>query len=275
MDSPMNVAVFMSGSGTNAVNLLKYQQRLEDKGEYLFKISIIVTDNKEEGNNAWNIAKSFGLGEPIYLDFKEFRRAHITNPKDFSQREPYFRKIDGELAVLKPKIDCLAFAGWEVITTRPLISTFSNTIINVHPADLSIRDENGRAVFVGNHVVRDAILKGEKEIRSSTHLVNDGVDQGAVLLISKPIKVNLPPDVTLKYLELKENEQRLQEIADEHQSQLKRVGDWEIFGPTVHLFSKGVFSLDENQVIHLYWRAIPNGCIVETIPEILKELNRL
>lgn len=61
------------------------------------------------------------------------------------------------------------------------------TTINVHPANLTILDENGKRKFVGKDPVRDAILAGEDSIRSTVHLVNEKVDDGAVLMVSAEV----------------------------------------------------------------------------------------
>jgi folate-dependent phosphoribosylglycinamide formyltransferase PurN len=262
-ESPMNIAAFMSGSGTNAVKLLEYQKELERKDKSPFRITLIVTDNREEGNNAWKIAERFGLGDVLYSDFKEFKRLYIKNPKDFSERQPYFKSVVDKLMSTNPKVDCIALAGYEIIVTEPLLSTFADRIINVHPADLSIRDEVGRAIHIGNNAVRDTILSGQTEIRSSTHIVIGGVDQGPVLLISEPVRVVLPEGVTLEDLKKKENLELTKDIAKKHQNELKKIGDWQIFPLTLELMARGAFAKNDNGVVHFNSQPIPIGLRVD------------
>lgn len=257
----MNVAVFMSGSGTNAVKLLEFQEGLERKGERPFKISAMVTDNRNEGNNAWRIADRFGIADVFYSDFREFRRAHISDPRDLSQREPYFKGIMSNLT----GIDCIALAGYEIIVTEPLLAAFDGRIINVHPADLSIREVSGRAIYVGNHAVRDAILGGQREIRSSTHIVIGGVDQGPVLLVSEPVEVVLPDNTSLEELRKKENSGLADAVAGEHQGRLKQVGDWRIFPLTLEYMAKGRFARNDDGIVCLDSKPIPMGHRIESL----------
>ena len=77
------------------------------------------------------------------------------------------------------------------ITTRPLLDRYDGKIINVHPADLTVT-LNGERRYIGVHTCRDAILAGEKEIRSTTHVVREKVDNGEILVVSKPVPIILP-----------------------------------------------------------------------------------
>ena len=73
----------------------------------------------------------------------------------------------------------IALAGYAVISSA-LIENF--LCINIHPADLS-KEEKERK-YTGLHAVEDALREGEKELRSTTHIVNDTIDGGEILLIS-------------------------------------------------------------------------------------------
>lgn len=257
-DSPANVAVFMSGSGTNAVNLIEAQQKLERNGGSPFKISLIVTDNGNVGNNSWKIAEKFGLSYPIYLDFKKFMRLNreLGAPLD---RTPYYDAILGNSGFLEKKIDFIALAGYELIVTEPLLSTFADRVLNVHPADLSLRRVDGKPVYTGNKAVLDAILAGEQVIRSSTHIVVAGVDEGSVLMVSEPVKVTLPDGMSLAKLKRADHAEIAKGVAKQHQNILKGVGDWRIYPLTLEWMARGLFERDEKGVLHLVSMPIPNG----------------
>jgi folate-dependent phosphoribosylglycinamide formyltransferase PurN len=262
-EMPMQVAAPMSGSGTNTKEILRNQQEAKAANKQTYNLSVIITDNNKDKNRAWEIAKEFGVPHLMYSNFREFSRSHITNPKDMSQRYSYFEDLLTNLEGIRPKIDLVALAGYMTIVTEPFLSFFKNRIINVHPADLSIRDANGKAIFVGDHAVRDAILAGQKEIRSSTHFVTKEVDQGPVLLISKPVPVVLPAGTTLDMLRQAENEKLLNKIADDHQDELKKVGDWVILPQTLEYMAQGLFAKDEGGVIYLNSIPIQNGFKVD------------
>lgn len=262
-DTPMAVAVFMSGSGTNAVKLLEHQLRFEATGTAPYKVLLIVTDNAAIDNNAWNIARRFGLQEPIYSDFGQFRRDRIKDPGNMAEREPYFRDLARRIREALPRIDGIAFAGYELIVTEPLLSEFDGRIINVHPANLTLRGADGKPSFTGNHAVRAAILAGEREIRASTHVVVSGVDLGPVLLVSQPVKVVLPDGVTAADLNDPRKLGLANAIAKEHQNELKRVGDWSILPLTLELLARGAFGRDEKSRLCLNGEPIPNGAMFE------------
>jgi len=131
------------------------------------------------------------------------------------------------------------------ITTKPLLDCYSGRIINVHPADLSIMEGEDR-IYIGIHVVKDAILAGEKEIRATTHIVREKVDHGEILVISKPVPVNLPEGIDLETLRTKKK--MLNKITDEHQDRLKKQGDWVIYPITLQMIAEGRFSIEAESV---------------------------
>ena len=141
------------------------------------------------------------------------------------------------------------------ITTKPLLDRYDGRVINVHPADLSIV-VNGERRYVGIHTVRDAILEGEREIRATTHVVREKVDNGEILLLSKPVAIKLPLGVTID--KLREDKDLLKFVVETHQDRLKREGDWVIYPLTVQMIGEGSFALG-NGVVYLNEKPLPNG----------------
>ena len=250
---PMRVACFMSGSGTNVRRIIEHQKKLElEKGKSPYEVVLIFTDNPE--SNAERIAKEYQI--PFLLnDIKKFYGNRSL--KDMKVREEYDRKT---LELIKPyEIDLIALAGYAWVLTKPLVSNY--LIVNVHPADLSVKDENGKRKYVGLHHVpaMKAILAGEKFLHSSTHLVTENLDAGEILLISKPLKVKLPDGIGLEDLKKPENRELLKKIAEEHQNKLKEVGDWKIFPLTLQWIAEGRFEMDEKRNVYLDGKLIRNG----------------
>ena len=256
-DEPMRVAVFMSGSGTNAVKLIEQESVYLRAGETPpYHVAAVFTDNANDGNNAMKIARANGL---VYVgqDLGEFARMNNRDIKDMKIRKHYFAQTVELLR--KHGIDCVALAGYMVIVTSPLLEAFNDLIINVHPADLSKRTPEGRPLFTGDKAVRKAILAGEQSLASTTHVVTAPVDGGAPLLISRPVPVSLPADVTLDELKLPENASVLGAIADSRQSLLKKFGDWTIFPKTLEWVAQGRFGRDCDGVMCLDGMPIPTG----------------
>jgi folate-dependent phosphoribosylglycinamide formyltransferase PurN len=253
----MSVACFMSGSGTNARKIIERSQMLDA----LYYVDLIFTDVKDtaldksglKACNALDIAKEYGIDYNC-IDIMDFylSRGH-SSKKDLSLRSEFDRLVVS--AIEKSNIDIIALAGYMSITTRPLLDRYDGRIINVHPADLSLT-LNGERKYVGVHTIRDAILAGEKEIRSTTHVVREKVDNGELLVISKPVPVILPTGVTLD--QLREDRELLNVVVEEHQDRLKREGDWVVYPLTVQMIAGGRFSF-ENGMIHLDSKPVPDG----------------
>jgi len=245
---PMCVACFMSGSGTNVRKIIEHQMSLK---KLSYKVVVIFTDNPK--SNANNIAKDYGI--PLVVnDIKKFY--HGRDIKDMSIREEYDKKTVELIEPFEP--DVIALGGYAWVLTKPLLSRY--LIINVHPADLSV-EENGKRKYVGLHHVppMKAILAGEKYLHSSTHIVTDKLDSGLILVISRPLKVELPRGITLNDLKKPENKGLLEKIAEEHQNKLKEVGDWKIFPLTLQWIAEGRFGIDEKRSIYFDSKMIKNG----------------
>jgi folate-dependent phosphoribosylglycinamide formyltransferase PurN len=136
------------------------------------------------------------------------------------------------------------------IATEPLIKAFLG--VNVHPADLSITS-NGKRKYTGDHAVRDAILSGERQLRSTTHIVEPEVDNGRILIISYQSEVNLPEGFDPN------NKIQVDLVSSQNQNRLKEIGDWNIFPLTIELLSKGAFVQDEQGNLYCDNHPIPQG----------------
>jgi len=247
----------MSGSGTNARKIIEVSQEYGSS----YRVELIFTDVKDETFDkggkktcrALDIAKEFGLAYEC-VDIMDFYRSRgYSSKKDLSLR-PDFDKLVVD-AIEKHRVDLIALAGYMSITTKPLLNRYEGKIINVHPADLTIM-VLGERKYIGINTVRDAILDGEKEIRATTHIVREKVDNGEILVISKPIIVKLPQGADLDRLH--SDKELLKAVVEEHQDRLKRDGDWVIYPLTLQMVGEGKFALDDG-VVHINGRPTRNG----------------
>jgi folate-dependent phosphoribosylglycinamide formyltransferase PurN len=243
----MRVAGFMSGSGTNLVKILERQADRERSGEGSpYEVVVVFTDNAS--GNAARIADSFGL--PLVVeDILVFYRARGRQTKrDLSLRPEFDRRV---LDALRPHaVDAIALAGYMSVVTEPLLEAYAGRIVNVHPADLRIL-EGGKRKYTGDFAVRDAILAGEPVLRATTHIVRKDVDGGEILMVSEPVRVELPPGVMPGRPAWPLERALWNRIAAEHQERLKRAGDWEILPKTVERLARGRYSLDEKGRVYL------------------------
>jgi folate-dependent phosphoribosylglycinamide formyltransferase PurN len=251
----MRVAGFMSGSGSNLVKIIEHEIILEKlEGRSPYHVAVIFTDNPL--SNAGMIGRTYGI-PVITRDLGEFYRERGKPRKDMTVRAEFDQGTVDALAHYK--IDVAAYAGYMSIATSVLINAFLGA--NVHPADLRIMNGEKRK-YTGDHAVRDAILAGEKELRSTTHLIEPRVDYGRILMVSQPLSVTLPEDFNPSDTE------QVKLVSDQHQTMLKERGDWIIFPKTLEDIASGKYSQDEEG--RLYFNArftdkpilIPQGILL-------------
>jgi folate-dependent phosphoribosylglycinamide formyltransferase PurN len=253
----MRVACFMSGSGTNTRRII--ERSLEKDASY--GVVLIFTDVRddrldEDGKKicrALDIAKEYGIAYEC-VDILDFylERGHESK-KDLSLRPEFDRLV---VERIEPyRVDLIILGGYMSIQTAPLLERYEGRIVNVHPADLSIM-KDGERRYVGMHTVRDAILEGEKTLRSSSHVVREKVDHGEILVISRPVAVQLPPGVTID--RLREDKELRRTIVEEHQNRLKREGDWVVYPLTVQMIGEGRLALGDG-IVYLDDKPAPRG----------------
>ncbi len=248
---PMRVAAFMSGSGTNVLRLLEHQDALgRQAGGSPFKVVFIFSD-RSDGRCA---GESFALqrGLPYFShDIRSFHRLKglkrsVRAPEGMAARRAY-DEIAARL-VSAFEVDLIALGGYMSYTTL-------ERCVNVHPADLSLCRPDGRRKYVGDQAVRDAILAGETSLRASTLWTDEGVDTGPLLMVSKPLTVELPEALET----LSQRGEAMRRVVEEHQERLKKIGDWRIFPRTVELIARGRFALDEENRVYLDGKPVPAG----------------
>jgi len=244
-EGPLRIVGLMSGSGTNIRKILEHQKRLEEEGESPFKIVVLFSDTWN--SNATKIGQEYDL-PVITRDIGGFYAQRGKKRNDLSLRPDFDQETIKALSPFRVKVG--VFGGYMSIVSPPLIKAFLG--INVHPADLSI-EENGKRKFTGPHAVRDAILAGEKTIASSTHIVEEKVDQGPILMISPPIPILLKKEWDLSRPE------DLREAETFNQERLKEKGDWLIFPKTIEYIARGRYGKDERGNLYFDNQPIPRG----------------
>jgi len=145
-------------------------------------------------------------------------------------------------------VDVVALGGYMSYLTL-------DRCINVHPADLSILNAKGKPKYAGDNAVVDAIASGEKLLRSSTIWTDKGVDTGPILMVSDPVRVQLPEPLET----LVSNREELLKVAEEHQNRLKEAGDWKIFPLTIEMIAKGRYAIDDEDRIYFDGKPVPKG----------------
>jgi folate-dependent phosphoribosylglycinamide formyltransferase PurN len=240
----------MSGSGTNIRRILEHQKQLEAaEGAAPFEMVVLFSDSWE--SNAPKIGKEYDI--PIIIhDIEGFYAKRGRRKSDLSIRAEFDQETAKALAPFEAKVGI--YGGYMSVVTPAVINAFLG--VNVHPADLCIK-EGGKRKFTGDHAVRDAIAAGEKTIAASTHLVEEEVDGGPLLMISPPLPVELKEEWNLS------DPKDLKEAEDFNQDRLKENGDWIIFPRTIEYLARGRYGRDEDGVIYFDGKPIPDGMRLE------------
>jgi len=120
---------------------------------------------------------------------RAFYAAHAPGCRlsDRDVRMAYDRESAVRLTAYRP--DVIVLAGYLLLLTSPMLTAYAGRIINVHHSDLQRRDAGGAPRYKGLRAVRDAILAGERETRSTAHLVTMTLDDGPLLARSEPYPV--------------------------------------------------------------------------------------
>ena len=153
----INVAIFASGSGSNAENITAYFKESKQ-----VNISLFMTNKAA----AFVVERAKKLGV-AYI---------IFNKTDFYQ-------TDNVLNILKDnKVDFVVLAGFLWLVPANLIEAYPNKVINIHPALLPAY--GGKGMF-GDHVHRAVVENKEKETGITIHYVNAEYDEGGIIFQAK------------------------------------------------------------------------------------------
>ena len=186
----MRVAGLVSGSGLSFRTIIEQQIEMQAKSGCPYEVVAIFTDNPK--SKAFDMEKEFNV--PVFLnDIRAFYEKRGKKIADKKVREDFDRETIKLFEPLRP--DFLAYAGYVWATTAPIVNAYIG--VNAHPADLSI-EKDGRRAYAGANGVRDALMGGESEVRSSLHLVTTQVDGGPILLLSDPVKVDKNSGMSLE-----------------------------------------------------------------------------
>lgn len=148
-----NIAIFASGNGSNAENIVRYF-----KGDSHVNIKAVFTNNE----NATVIKRMESLDIPT-----------IYFPKD--------AWANGEMIVnylKKENIDLIVLAGFMSLIVKPVIDAYDNRIINIHP---SLLPKFGGKGMYGMNVHKAVINANEQESGITIHYVTEEMDNGNII----------------------------------------------------------------------------------------------
>lgn len=162
-----NIAIFASGSGSNAENIF-----LHFKDSTIGRVALFLTNNPD----AYVIQRARKLGvDCVVFDRKRFYES------------------DEIVKLLKAKsIDYVVLAGFLWLVPPSLIDAYDDRIVNIHPALLPAYGGKG---MYGDNVHRAVVENRETESGITIHKVNRIYDNGEIIA---QVRVPIAPDDTYR-----------------------------------------------------------------------------
>lgn len=168
----INIAVFVSGNGTNCENIIKYFQDDND-----INISLVISNRQDA--YALKRAAKYGVTCKV-LSKSEINDEHIILP-----------------ILQKFSIDFIVLAGFMLIVPEFIINKYYNKVINMHP---SLLPKFGGKGMYGHHVHEAVKAAGETETGITIHFVNNICDGGEIIA---QFKINLTQHDSVEDIESK------------------------------------------------------------------------
>ncbi len=166
MKKTVNIAVFVSGGGTNLQALLDAQTNgMIPHG----KIVLVLSSSRDA--YALTRAKNAGVETAVVVK------------KEEGSQEAFEEKIRAVLA--EKKIDLIVLAGFLAILSEDFTSRYANRIINVHPSLIPSFCGKG---FYGLRVHEAALSRGVKVTGATVHFVNE-IPDGGEIIMQKAVEV--------------------------------------------------------------------------------------
>ncbi len=171
-----NIAIFASGSGSNAENIIKHFE-----GSDKARVVLLLANTPK----AYALERAKRLGVPSMVFSRE----------DFASEEKILGILDSH------SVDYVVLAGFLWLVPSYLTRHFAGRIVNIHPALLP--KYGGKGMY-GDNVHKAVVAAGERESGITIHKVNEQYDSGDIIAQYKVTLTpgDTPEDVASKVHEL-------------------------------------------------------------------------
>ncbi len=156
----MNIAVLVSGGGTNLQALIDAQNRGEIKNG---KITCVIASKPDA--YALERAEKNGI------------TTRVIARKEYDDVHTYTKAVTD--ALVEEKADLVVYAGFMTILDEQIVKAFPYKMMNVHPALIPSFCGKG---FYGLHVHEAVLEKGVKLTGATVHFVTEECDGGPIIL---------------------------------------------------------------------------------------------
>ena len=154
---PLNLAIFASGSGSNAEKIMQHFNRHHE-------VNIVAVISNQEKAGVLDRAEKYNVP------------SHVFSTADFESGSPVLQFLK------RHEVDVIVLAGFLLKISADIVTYFPNKILNIHPALLP--KYGGKGMY--GHFVHEAVINHqETESGISIHLVNENYDEGEVIFQAK------------------------------------------------------------------------------------------
>ena len=155
--SKHKIAILVSGTGTNAINIIEYFEK-NSVAEV-----VLVISNKTD---ALAVEKAQNKGvKTVVFNNESFKKNGVVL---------YY--------LVSQSVDFIVLAGFLIKISNDIIHAYPNKIVNLHP---SLLPKYGGKGMYGKRVHRAVIEAQESESGISIHFVNKEYDEGAIIFQAK------------------------------------------------------------------------------------------
>lgn len=167
-----NIAIFVSGNGTNCENIIKYFEHNPD-----INVNLVISNRAD--------AYALKRAEKYSVPCKVLSKNEINDEQII-------------LPILESfNIDFIVLAGFMLMFPEFLVNKFNNRTVNIHP---SLLPKYGGKGMYGHHVHEAVKAAGETETGITIHFVSNVCDGGEIIA---QFKTNLAPQDSVEDIEKK------------------------------------------------------------------------
>lgn len=162
-----NIAIFVSGSGTNCENIIRHFS-----GHQQVNIALVLSNRAD----AYALVRAQRLGVPTA----------VVSKSEFNDGKKMNSLLDSY------HIDFIVLAGFLLMVPSFLIRRYDHRMLNIHPALLP---KHGGKGMYGHHVHEAVKAAGDTETGMTVHWVSDVCDGGEIIAqFSTPLSPDDTPD---------------------------------------------------------------------------------
>lgn len=155
-----NIAIFASGNGTNAENIIRFFNSGE--GSDVARVVLVICNRQGAGV----IKRAEDLNVPV----------SVLSAAELGDSDRLLGLLEGY------KVDLIVLAGYLKLIPNWLVEAYNHKIVNIHPALLP--KYGGKGMY-GSKIHKAVVEAREPETGITIHYVNERYDEGEVIFQTK------------------------------------------------------------------------------------------